>query len=103
MPFAVPCRASPQDRANGVVAFERVFEGDTRVVAVINAGRKWWGGTEYGVWVGGGGVMEEVLCSQAKDFGGSLEGGQANEPRPIFDGKIWINLPPQCTLVFRHV
>lgn len=92
-----------EDRANGVVAFERVFEGDTRVVAVINAGRKWWGGTEYGVWVGGGGVMEEVLCSQAKDFGGSMEGERANEPRPIFDGKIWINLPPQCTLVFKHM
>ncbi|KAG2484155.1 hypothetical protein HYH03_017036 [Edaphochlamys debaryana] len=93
-----------EDRANGVVAFERVVEGETRIVAVINAGRKFWGGTEYGLWVGHAeGRMEEVFCSQSAAFGGSVESGIANEPRPIYDGKIWINLPPQCTLVFQHM
>ncbi|KXZ43862.1 hypothetical protein GPECTOR_78g49 [Gonium pectorale] len=93
-----------EDRANGVVAFERVVEGETRVVAVINAGRKFWESSDYGVWVGHAeGRLEEVLCSQNVAYGGSLESGCANEPRPIYDGKIWINLPPQCTLVFQHM
>ncbi|GLC39115.1 hypothetical protein PLESTB_000005900 [Pleodorina starrii] len=93
-----------EDRANGVVAFERVVEGETRVVAVINAGRKFWTATDYGVWVGQAeGRLEEVFCSQAAEFGGGVESGVANEPRPMYDGKIWINLPAQCTLVFQHM
>lgn len=58
-----------QDRANGVVAFERVMEGDARIVAVINAGRKSWQGEDspYGVWVGQlDGRLQEVLCSQVR-------------------------------------
>ncbi|EFJ45925.1 1,4-alpha-glucan branching enzyme II [Volvox carteri f. nagariensis] len=93
-----------EDRANGVVAFERVIEGETRLVAVINAGRKSWLGGDYGVWVGqAAGQLEEVFCSQATEFGGNVESGRANnEPRAMYDGKIWINLPDQCTLVFQH-
>lgn len=43
-----------EDRPNGVLAFERVSEGDLRIVVVVNAGRGNWQGDEYGVWVGGG-------------------------------------------------
>ncbi|GFH23259.1 Aamy domain-containing protein [Haematococcus lacustris] len=53
-----------EDRQNGVVAFERVAEGEARIVCVINAGRKLWQSGEYGVWVGGG-VFEQLFCSQA--------------------------------------
>ncbi|PNH03027.1 Malto-oligosyltrehalose trehalohydrolase [Tetrabaena socialis] len=36
-------------------------------------------------------------------YGGCLEGDASNEPRPILDGKVWINLPPQATIVFQHM
>eukprot|EP00198_Chlamydomonas_reinhardtii_P005063 XP_001694399.1 predicted protein [Chlamydomonas reinhardtii] len=95
-----------QDRANGVVAFERVIEGETRLVCVINAGRKHWGAGDYGVWVGHAeGRLEEVFNSQSPLYGGNVEApsGFSNEPRPIYDGKIWINLPEQCTIIFQHM
>ncbi|KAG2424144.1 hypothetical protein HYH02_015227 [Chlamydomonas schloesseri] len=95
-----------EDRANGVVAFERVIEGETRLVCVINAGRRLWTGSDYGVWVGHAeGRLEEVLNSQSPEFGGNVEApsGLSNEPRPIYDGKIWINLPQQATLIFQHM
>jgi hypothetical protein len=55
-----------EDRPNGVMAYERVADGEDepRVVVVVNAGRGYWQGSEYGVWVGGTGTMEEVYCSQ---------------------------------------
>ncbi len=41
---------------------------------------------------------------QSSKFGGSLDRELANgEPRGIYDGKIHIVLPPQCTLVFQHM
>jgi len=92
-----------EDRPNGVVAFERVCEGEPRIVTVINAGRGSWQKGEYGVWVGGG-SFEEVFSSQDERFGG-WEGVKSNagETKPSYDGKLWINLPGQCTLVFKQV
>lgn len=93
-----------EDRPNGVMAFERVGEGLERIVAVVNAGRKYWQGGEYGVWVGGG-SFEEVFCSQSAEFGGA-ESWKSNADRGVLhsaDGKLWINVPESCTLVFRAV
>ena len=43
--------------------------------------------------------------SQSPLYGGNVEApsGFSNEPRPIYDGKIWINLPEQCTIIFQHM
>ncbi|KAL6751388.1 glycoside hydrolase superfamily [Haematococcus lacustris] len=92
-----------EDRQNGVVAFERVAEGEARIVCVINAGRKLWQSGEYGVWVGGG-VFEQLFCSQVEELGG-FPGviSNAGETKPSYDGKLFINLPNQCTLVFKQV
>lgn len=53
-----------EDRPNGIMAYERAAEGTERIVAVVNAGRGSWQKGEYGVWVGGTGIMEEIYCSQ---------------------------------------
>lgn len=55
-----------EDRPNGVMAYERAIEGEPRVVVVVNAGRSYWQGSEYGVWVGSSGTMEEVYCTQVR-------------------------------------
>lgn len=43
------------------------------------------------------------LGVQAAKFGGTVESGRANQPLAVYDGKIWIDLPAQCTIVFQHV
>ncbi len=63
-----------EDRQNGVVAFERVAEGEARIVCVINASRGFWQKGNYGVWVGGG-EFEQVYCSQVS----AAEGSQLGE------------------------
>jgi 1,4-alpha-glucan branching enzyme len=92
-----------EDRANGVLAFERVFDGLERVVTVVNAGRSAWQAREYGVWVGGGN-FEQVYCSSEARYGG-WEGTKSNEGGVLnsVDGKLWINLAGQTTLVFKQV
>ena len=87
------------------MAFERVAEGSERMLVVVNCGRGHWQKTEYGVWVGSGGGFEEVFCSQSTDYGG-WEGWVSNKERGVVydhDGKLYINVPPQCCLVFRQV
>lgn len=88
-----------EDRPNGVMACERTAEGEPRIVAVINAGRSYWQAKEYGVWVGGG-VFEEIFNSQDVKFAGG--DGWITNPGTLdsYDGKLWINVPPQCTLLF---
>lgn len=78
-----------QDRANGVVAFERVIEGETRLVCVINAGRKHWGAGDYGVWVGHAeGRLEEVFNSQVRwRWGGGNGRGERSGRRGEGDGE----------------
>ncbi|KIZ02351.1 1,4-alpha-glucan branching enzyme [Monoraphidium neglectum] len=94
-----------EDRPNGVMAYERVADGEDepRVVVVVNAGRGYWQGSEYGVWVGGTGTMEEVYCSQSPEYG-AVGGHHSNAGAPlqIHDGRIWLNLPPCCTMYFVH-
>lgn len=52
------------------MAWERVFEGDERVICVMNAGKKFWTASNYGAWVGGG-KFKEVFCSSAPQYGGN--------------------------------
>ena len=44
--------------------YERVADGEARVIVVVNAARKSWQGGEYGVWVGSGGSFKQMYCSQ---------------------------------------
>jgi len=92
-----------EDRPNGVVAFERVFEGEPRMVCVINAGRKSFQEGNYGCWVGGG-SFNEVYSSHDPAFGG-WDGVMTNggETKHSHDGKLWLNLPGQCTLIFEQI
>lgn len=108
MPTSILCNLQPIQKAikakpHTVTACLQTAEGEARIVCVINAGRKYWQGGDYGVWVGGG-TFEEIFCSQTPELGG-WEGtvSNAGEPKPSHDGKLWINLPPQCTLVFKQV
>jgi hypothetical protein len=45
-------------------SYERVAEGEPRVIVVVNAARGNWQGGEYGLWVGGGGSFKQIYCSQ---------------------------------------
>lgn len=89
-----------EDRPNGIMVFERVFEGDERVVTVVNAGRNAFQKGEYGAWVGGG-RFRQVYCSADTAFGGDpAMHSNGSEPLQSHDGKLWLNLPPTCTTVF---
>eukprot|EP00884_Botryococcus_braunii_P002910 jgi/Botrbrau1/1261/Bobra.0163s0054.1 len=91
-----------EDRPNGVMAFDRTDDSGERILAVVNAGRSLWAGGEYGVYVGSG-VFQEILCSQAPIYGGPPD-VVSNSGRTLtaHDGKLYINLPAQCTLWFRQ-
>jgi hypothetical protein len=45
-------------------SYERVAEGQPRVIVVVNAARGYWQDGQYGLWVGGGGSFKQVYCSQ---------------------------------------
>jgi hypothetical protein len=50
----------------GPARYERVVEGQERIVVIVNAGQQYWQRNEYGVWVGGGGTFNEIFCSQVR-------------------------------------
>jgi hypothetical protein len=54
-----------EDRPNGVMGFDRTDVSGERIVTVVNAGRMYWAGGEYGVYVGSG-SFQEILCSQVR-------------------------------------
>jgi hypothetical protein len=58
------------------MGYERVVEGEERVVVVVNAGRHSWQAGEYGMWVGSTGVLQQIYSSQVGAFGGALGGGR---------------------------
>ncbi|KAG1668585.1 hypothetical protein FOA52_007320 [Chlamydomonas sp. UWO 241] len=94
-----------EDRPNGVVAFERVFDGEPRIVCVINAGRKSFQSGDYGCWVGGG-AFEQIYSSQDPAFGGYDQNGvitNGDGVKQSYDGKLWLYLPAACTLIFKQV
>ena len=97
-----------EDRPNGVMAFERVAPGHARVVVVVNAGRGAWLDGQYGAYVGGG-DFEEVFASCDGRWGvhpGGAAASVTNAGRGVLrahDGKLYINLPGQTTLVFKQV
>ena len=92
-----------EDRPNGVLCFQRTFPGDERVVTVVNASRSSWQEGQYGVWVDGG-SFRQVYCSADPQFGG-WEGVKSNGDGLLHspDGKLYINLPAQATLIFKQV
>ncbi|KAI3423988.1 hypothetical protein D9Q98_009821 [Chlorella vulgaris] len=87
-----------EDRQNGVMGYERVAEGQPRVVVVVNAARKSWQGGDYGLWVGGGGSFKQIYCSQDTAYGGAAT-WVSNDVVGEYDGRIYINLPASCTLM----
>jgi len=95
------CNILHEDRQNGVLAFERSAEGEQRVVVVINAGLNYWQGRNYGVWVYGG-VFEQVYCSQDAAYSGEKkwDSNYAEDGVHTHDGKLWLNIPPSCTMMF---
>ena len=56
--------------------------------------------SDYSCWVGGG-TFEQIHDST---FGG-WEGVRTNGggPKLLYDGKLWLNLPGQCTLMFQQL
>ncbi len=93
-----------EDRNNGVLAVDRIWEGQ-RVIVVINAGRDCWQNSEYRVWVGGEGyAIREVLCSADKKYGGwSEQHGNGDTVIGVYGGFASINIPSQSSMVFEIV
>uniref|UniRef100_A0A383W668 1,4-alpha-glucan branching enzyme n=1 Tax=Tetradesmus obliquus TaxID=3088 RepID=A0A383W668_TETOB len=87
-----------EDRANGIMGYERVAEGEARVIVVVNAARGYWQDGNYGLWVGGGGSFQQIYCSQDVQYGGDPK-WVSNDIVAEYDGKIYLNLPPSCTLM----
>jgi 1,4-alpha-glucan branching enzyme len=91
-----------EDRLNGVMAFERVHEDHSRMVIIVNAGQGNWQKTDYGAWVGGGNFQEVFNC-QAAEYGGCADWKTNKGILKSHEGKLWLNIPGQCTLVFKEV
>mmetsp|Transcript_17726 Transcript_17726/g.38442 ORF Transcript_17726/g.38442 Transcript_17726/m.38442 type:complete len:129 (+) Transcript_17726:1025-1411(+) len=97
------CRSLHEDRANGVMAVERVVDGESyaRIVAVTNCSRKPFQHGDYGIWVHSG-VFKQVFSSQSAAYGG-WDGWKTNDEVSAHDGRIYISLPEQCTLIFEQI
>jgi 1,4-alpha-glucan branching enzyme len=91
-----------EDRPNGIVAFERVCDGEPRIVCVINAGRSSFQEGQYGCWVGGG-SFEEIYSSHDPVFGGWDVKTNGGGVKHSHEGKLYLNVPPQCCLIFKQV
>lgn len=93
-----------EDRNNGVLAVDRIWEGQ-RVIVVINAGREFWQNSEYRVWIGGEGyAIREVLCSADNKYGGWAEQhGNGDAVIGVYGGFASINIPSQSSMIFEIV
>ncbi len=94
-----------EDRINGVLAVDRIWE-ENRVVVVINAGRHAWQAGEYKVWVGGDAYgLKEVLCSADDKYGGWKDqyGNGSEKIIGVYDGFASINVPSQSSMIFEVV
>lgn len=82
---------------------QRVSAGQARILVVTNAGRGSWQADQYGLWVHSG-VFSEIYSSQDAAFGG-YENVHSNAGREVVahDGRIWISIPPSCTLMFKQI
>lgn len=105
------CNILHEDRQNGVLGFDRVYDGEERCICVLNAGQNHWAGKEYGLHVGDG-RFEQIFCSSDSAFepdGSYLKEAGAtvcNKDCGVInalDGKIFINLPVRCSLIFKQV
>lgn len=90
-----------EDRLNGVLAVDRVWE-EQRVVIVINAGRSSWQNGEYNVWVGGDAyALRQVLCTADERYGGwDDQHGNDDAIIGVYGGFASMSIPSQSTLVF---
>lgn len=81
LPLAVPrpvfYRNAPPLR---LCSYERVAEGEARVIVVVNAARNSWQDGSYGLWVGGGGTFKQVYCSQVRPW--QAAGGRRGRRTP---------------------
>ena len=91
-----------EDRPNGIVAFERVCDGEPRIVCVINAGRSSFQEGQYGCWVGGG-SFEEIYNSHDPKFGGWDVKANGDGIKHAHEGKLYLNVPPESCLIFKQV
>lgn len=93
-----------EDRVNGILAIDRVWEGK-RVVFVINAGRNAWQNGEYRVWIGGDGItLRERICTADDKYGGwPDQHGNGGREVPVYDGFACINIPAQSSMIFEVV
>jgi len=92
-----------EDRQNGVIAVDRVMDGEERIIIVLNAGRDWFQSEEYGVYIGGDDYeVEEFFTTQKPEYLG-WSGQHSNENRkiPVVNGRIFINIPAQATMLFK--
>lgn len=92
-----------EDRVNGIIAVDRVLEGEERVIVVLNAGRNCFQSSEYGVHVGGDGYeVEEFFTTQSEEYLG-WPGQYSNKDRRIAvsDGRMFINIPTQSATLFK--
>ena len=79
------------------------MEGEPRIVCIINAGRRPFQANDYGCWVGGG-TFIQLYSSHDPAFGG-WDGVKTNDGGALLvsqDGKLWLNLPGQCTLIIKQ-
>lgn len=105
------CNILHEDRQNGVLGFDRVYDGLERCICILNAGQTFWASTEYQVWVGGG-RFAQVFCSSDAQFepkdSWMKEPGSVvcNKDRGIVDthdGKLSVNLPSRCCILFKQI
>lgn len=70
----------------GVMAWERVFDGEVRIVCVFNAGRRLFTKGDYGMWVGGGRFREVFNSSAPKYSGNDAVISNGKEVKNSYDG-----------------
>jgi 1,4-alpha-glucan branching enzyme len=92
------------DRQGRVVAFKRyTMDGDI-VLAVVNASDNRWVHQDYGIEMGGeSGLWREIFNSQAPVYGGLDSMGNFGAALGVSLGRLFINLPSWCVLMFTRM
>lgn len=89
-----------EDTSNVVLAFVR-WAGERQCLCVAHFGEGQWDGRDYGVGTGWGGGRRWRLLLNSQDAAyGGWEGSATEEAEADGDGRIMINLPKWCLLVY---
>eukprot|EP00929_Paragymnodinium_shiwhaense_P063067 TRINITY_DN31530_c0_g1_i1.p1 TRINITY_DN31530_c0_g1~~TRINITY_DN31530_c0_g1_i1.p1 ORF type:complete len:635 (+),score=153.25 TRINITY_DN31530_c0_g1_i1:65-1906(+) len=94
-------RIQHEDPSNTILGFMR-WSGAEACYCVLNLSESQWENREYGLNTGWGGdkTWKLALNSQAGEFGG-WEGSATPEVTSTQDGKIFLNIPKWCCLVYK--